>query len=99
VAADSIDPMSPEKAKYQQIAKNFRMPYWDWARRDVSPFPKAALNSTAYPNNKDFFKSPNFKGPQMTPDPKVKDDYNPLFTFPFPKDTIKELKTVSMISC
>ena len=72
------------------------MPYWDWARKNVSPFPKAALNSTALPNSKDFFKSPDFKVPQMTNHPK-KDDYNPLFTFPFPKDTIAELKTVRMI--
>jgi hypothetical protein len=72
------------------------MPYWDWARREAPPFPTAALNSTVFAKNKDFYRNKSFQGPRVIDDSEVtvRRDYNPLFTFPFPAGTINDIKEV-----
>ena len=62
-----------DKQTYVSAAKNFRMPYWDWARNDVpTVFPAQAMNNT-YP------ATPATGLPTQT--------YNPLCVFPFGKNT------------
>lgn len=72
--ATGIDSTSPEKARYVAAAKSFRMPYWDWARKDVPIFPQEALNNTN-----------SSSGP--TSSASVHAKYNPLFQAPFQSGT------------
>ena len=66
------------------LAKGFRVPYWDWARKDVQPAPEEALDS-------------KYRGPQgpwskhtvaveLGPE---KADYNPLFQAPLPTKPVE----------
>lgn len=68
--ASGIDDSSAEKAKYVAAAKEFRMPYWDWARKNVSIFPEEALSNEI-----------SFSGPPSRN--SVHPKYNPLFQAPF----------------
>ncbi|OCL03657.1 Di-copper centre-containing protein, partial [Glonium stellatum] len=68
--ANGINAPSAEKAKYIAAAKDFRMPYWDWARKDVPIFPREALNNENSTN-----------GPPSSASIHAK--YNPLFQAPF----------------
>ena len=42
-AAKEIESDHPKKEAYMTAAKNFRMPYWDWARKDAPLVPPEAL--------------------------------------------------------
>lgn len=69
-AADAIDAKAPQREEYVKAAKNFRMPYWDWAR-PASPdsvFPEVALSNTL----------PKSKVPYVT-------KRNPLYAFTWPE--------------
>jgi len=77
IANEIIAPPA-EKAKYVAAAKDFRMPYWDWARKDVTIFPEEALNNTT-----------DFTGPPSTA--SVHPKYNPLFQAPFQDKVPKEI--------
>jgi hypothetical protein len=57
------------------------MPYWDWARKDVTIFPEEALNNTT-----------DFTGPPSTA--SVHPKYNPLFQAPFQDKVPKEITSV-----
>lgn len=94
--ANDIDPNSAQKVKYQEIAKSFRIPYWDWARRNVPPFPLAALTDDTNPKN--FYKSNGFKEPQLMEGSSVRSNYNPLFAYKFADQAPDDVKTVSMIT-
>lgn len=83
--ASGIDDSSAEKAKYVAAAKEFRMPYWDWARNNVSIFPEEALSNEI-----------SFSGPPSGN--SVHPKYNPLFQAPFHKDVPKDIKVRFSIS-
>ena len=36
----------PDQETYKALAKAFRIPYWDWARRDTQIVPQQALDAT-----------------------------------------------------
>jgi tyrosinase len=74
-----IDDAHPEKQKYAEAAKSFRLPYWDWARRgQTAIFPQATLDNkydrSSVPKSRTSWFSNN-------------EIYNPLFQYPFPEDT------------
>ena len=59
------------------LADNFRMPYWDWARKTAQVIPQEAID----PGFR--VKGPLSKNSVSGPD----GNFNPLFRFKFPKDT------------
>lgn len=87
--ADAIDPQSADKASYQKLAKSFRLPYWDWARKNVNTFPRLALSETSAQHYKEGFQPPLLSG-----HPGLAVMNNPLFTYRFPSDALKDLTHV-----
>lgn len=72
------------RATYVDLAKQFRMPYWDWSVN--SPiFPQAALNNVPPPSTPQF-QITGFKSPT----------YNPLYQYPFPSSAPSAIKGVSV---
>ncbi|TQN70844.1 Tyrosinase [Colletotrichum shisoi] len=63
---------SERKADYVKAAKNFRMPYWDWARPDLGVFPTQATAQARV-----HVKRPHGKQQDFLLDP------NPLATYRF----------------
>lgn len=71
-----IDNSHPEKSRYVEAAKSFRLPYWDWARRGQSAiFPQVAID-----NRYDRASVPRSTKSWFNDNPV----YNPLFRYPFP---------------
>ena len=58
------------------------MPFWDWARKDVTIFPKDALNNET-----------RVPGPSSTA--SVNPEYNPLFQSPFQDGVPEDISFVS----
>ena len=79
--ANSLNPNSVDRAKYVAAAQNFRMPYWDWARKGVSIFPEVALHNIV------ASKASQSKGIA----------YNPLFQAPFPDGAPPEVTKVNQL--
>ena len=80
--AKKIDVSHPEKATYKAYAESFRIPYWDWARKDTQIVPAEALN----PN----YRAPGPQGSKIA-SASDKDNYNPLFLYKFPEGTSTEI--------
>lgn len=82
-----IDGSHPDKQRYVEAAKTFRLPYWDWARRGQSAiFPQVALDNTynraSVPrSSKSWFNNNPV--------------YNPLFQYRFPEGTDPNIARVS----
>ena len=80
--AKRIDTSHPEKGTYKEYAESFRIPYWDWARKDTQIVPAETLD-------------PNYRlpGPQGSNTTSVSDGggYNPLFMYKFPDGISPEI--------
>lgn len=83
--ANGISSTFAGRDTYLKAAKNFRMPYWDWARSDRQ-FPEDALVSDLPPKTPSFTVK-NFDGPR----------YNPLLYYKFPDGTPDEITWVSIL--
>jgi hypothetical protein len=84
-----IDDAQPEKKKYADAAKKFRLPYWDWARRGQSAiFPEVALD-----NVYDRKSVPQSSKSWFSKNPV----YNPLFRYTFPNGTDTQITKVCHI--
>lgn len=71
------------KAEYVKAAKTFRMPYWDWARRDLGVFPPQASSKKLNPVIR----------PKSIPG---KSDINPLANYIFRESkSQKDINTVN----
>lgn len=68
------------------FAKQFRIPYWDWAARNEQIFPKEALNLGARVNGPPLSSAHTTTWDQ---------DYNPLAAYKFDKNTSEKI-TVSL---
>ena len=86
--ARGIKDNDPDKQEYVKLAKEFRMPYWDWASQNTEIAPQIALN-------RDYRE----KGPisSISVTEEVIEDFNPLFAFKFPPRTPKNI-TISISS-
>ena len=59
------------------LAERFRMPYWDWARKNTQIVPQEVLDP----------KDPT-DGPLSSKSiPALGNNYNPLYAYPFPEGT------------
>lgn len=85
--ANGIDTHNQDRDKYIKAANEFRMPYWDWARKDALIFPQEALDDQ-------LPFSTNLKFPSSTA--SVSPTSNPLFKAPFNKDSIFDDTFVSL---
>jgi hypothetical protein len=84
-----IDASDPEQAKYKVYAESFRIPYWDWARKDTQVVPAEALDPC--------YHAPGPQGSKIA-SASDKDDYNPLYLYKFPEGTPTEI-TVRLPAC
>ena len=66
------------------LAEKFRIPYWDWARKDTQIVPQEALDREYRTDG------PPSSGSIST----LGKDYNPLYAYSFPKGTTEDI-TVS----
>ena len=83
--AKGIASDNPKRDSYLQIAESFRIPFWDWARKDTQIIPRQTLD-------------PNLvvKGPPSSN--ASKGDYNPLYAFPFSQGTDPKITVRSSFS-
>ena len=63
------------------LAEKFRIPYWDWARKDTQIVPQEALDP----------KYPADGPPSSESISTLVKNYNPLYAYPFPKGTTKDI--------
>ena len=64
------------------LAERFRIPYWDWARKDTQIVPQEALNR----------ENPVHGPPSSASLPALEKNYNPLYAYPFPEETQGDIK-------
>ena len=76
--ASGIDPSHPGKKIYMDLAEKFRIPYWDWARKDTQIVPQEALDPEYLADGPPSSKS-------------IPKKYNPLYAYPFPKGTTEDI--------
>ncbi|OTB03798.1 hypothetical protein M426DRAFT_12300 [Hypoxylon sp. CI-4A] len=77
------------KARYLAAAKTFRIPYWDWARRDLSVFPEEALITGKINVN---MPATLAKALGVKLEGQVGQIDNPLYNFKFPSGIESEYK-------
>ncbi|KAF2753869.1 Di-copper centre-containing protein [Pseudovirgaria hyperparasitica] len=76
--AIGIPDTNPEKGEYLLIAKNLRLPYWDWARPDRTDLFPSLANQEEY--------TPIVPNPNSTASDLKENAVNPLFNYKFPRN-------------
>lgn len=87
--ACAIDSKHPAKQEYMKLADDFRLPYWDWARKDVQIVPEEAIDPNYHVNGPP--SSASVPAPERL-------YYNGLFAYEFPDGTPDEIRVSSSIS-
>ncbi|GKU23060.1 unnamed protein product [Fusarium langsethiae] len=79
------------REKYLKAAKDFRMPFWDWARPGLPAFPEEATDS-----DKASVILPQSLLQEYPDLKRIADGFveihNPLYSYPFPSDVDNEFK-------